>query len=151
MPPVSEVWKAIESYLRIAYPDTPPSAVRARMRTLHSLSDDDFFASDMFEKDSPERPTRWALRLGNSHYPHMKLCIDRRPDKKGFVFRADAHDKHCCPAQGSREFTNFQELMRQNQELTQQIESKWESDGLPTFKAYLRSDLASRTPPAAKM
>jgi hypothetical protein len=144
MPPVSDVWKAIETYLRLAYPGAQPSAVRARMRTLRSLPDEDFFASDIFEKDSREHPNRWCLRLGNSLYPHMKLCINRRPDKRGFVFRADTHDRHCCPPPGTREYGHFCELMNKNQHMAQEIESAWEAQHLPTFKSYLKQDLANR-------
>jgi len=35
----SDVWKAIELYLALAYPGRPPSAVRSRLETLRSLAD----------------------------------------------------------------------------------------------------------------
>jgi len=139
-----QVWKAIETYLAIAYPGPPPSAVRSRLETLHSLSDEDFFESPIFEKDSPTHPTRYSLRLGNRLYPHMKLLVERSPDKQGFLFKADTHDKHICPLPTSREFASFKQLMETNEKLAQAIEAKWAKESVPTFKTYLREDLARR-------
>lgn len=143
-PASKQVWKVIDTYLALAYPGLPPSAVRSRLETLHSLSDADFFDSPIFEKDAPVHPTRYSLRLGNHFYPHMKLRIERSPDKHSFLFKADTHDKHICPAAGSREFDAFKQLMEHNEKLAQTIEAKWAEEGMPTFKTYLRDDLARR-------
>jgi hypothetical protein len=74
----------------------------------------------------------------------MKLAIDPRPDGKGFLFRADTHDRHACPPPESKEYPLFCALMEKNQRLSQQIESAWADAGLTTFKTYLRDDLARR-------
>mgnify|MGYP000446834360 CR=1 FL=1 len=57
-------------------------------------------------------PIRYALRLGNLSYPHMKLIIDRSPDGKGYLLRADTHDAHIQPKAGSREQAAFPLLGR---------------------------------------
>ena len=54
------------------------------------------------------------------------------------------HDQHACPAEGSREYQAFCELMEANQKVAQAIETEWAEKGLPTFKTYLREDLAKR-------
>jgi hypothetical protein len=145
--PTPQVWKAIEIFLAQAYGgDRPlPSAVRTRLDALRSLSADDFFASAVFEKDGQSPPNKLSLRLGNRFYPHMKLTIERTPDRQGFLFRADSHDRHCCPPPGSREYGAFCQLMESNQQVAQGIEAEWANQGLPTFKTYLRDDLARRT------
>src|SRR4051812_40375567 len=93
------VWKAVTAYLALAYDGAPdagglptatPSAVRSRLETLRSTPDDAFYDSPVFErptagketpgKDSREAPVKYALRLGNRDYPHMKFIIDRAPD-----------------------------------------------------------------------
>jgi hypothetical protein len=38
----------------------------------------------------------------------------------------------------------FAQLLNQNLYIAQQIEAAWEKAGVPTFKAYLREDLARR-------
>ena len=78
----------------------------------------------------------------------MKLSIDERPDQQGFLFRADTHDRHICPAPGSKDH-EICELMEKNQQLAQSIETTWQDGGLPTFKTYLnRSGTATAEPPA---
>jgi hypothetical protein len=149
------VWQAITSYLAIAYegpsgptgiPANTPSAVKSRLESLRlaPASVADFFASPVFERDSAANPTKFSLRLGNRHYPHMKLIVERSPDTRGHLFRADTHDAHCCPAPGSRDYFVFSQLMDKNREVAEQIESAWEQQNIPTFKAYLRDDLARR-------
>jgi hypothetical protein len=147
------VWRAITTYLSHAYDGTcnshgvpagTPSAVRARLESLRMAPASDFFASPVFERDSVATPTRFSLRLGNRTYPHMKLVIDRAPDGRGHLLRADTHDGHCRPAPGSRDSHVFGQLMESNRHLADRIESAWEAQGLPTFKSFLREDLARR-------
>lgn len=145
--PPEQVWRAIDLYLAHAYSGPLPSPVRAKLDTLRSLSAEDFYESPIFERDAPQppkSPNKLSLRLGNKFYPHMKLTIERSPDKHGFLFRADTHDEHCCPAPGTRDHAAFRKLMEVNQQVAQMIEAEWAKEGLPTFKTYLRDDLARR-------
>src|SRR5437762_2097667 len=105
--PTQQVWKAIEVYLAQAYGGALPSSVRGRLDTLRSLSAEDFYASPIFERDAQPVPNKLSLRLGNKFYPHMKLTIERTPDKQSFLFRADSHDRHCCPVAGTRDYDAF--------------------------------------------
>jgi len=85
-----------------------------------------------------------AVRLGNYVYPHMKLVIEPRPDGRGYLFRADTHDRHVRVPPSSPEYAVFQELMEKNQKLAEGIEHAWATEGLPTFRTFLREDLARR-------
>jgi hypothetical protein len=143
-PIVSETWKAIELYLSLAYTGEPPLAVRARLDAMRASSEDEFYRIAAFERTPPENPAKYSLRLGNRFYPHMKLVIECAPDGTHVLFRADTHDRHVQPKPNSPEAAAFAELSRNNQELAQQIESAWDERGLPTFKRYLRDDLARR-------
>ncbi|MGE5608038.1 MAG: hypothetical protein ACM359_02185 [Bacillota bacterium] len=149
-PPPAEFWKAIDLYLKAAYTGEPPSAIRARLETLRSLPESDFYSSGGFERESTPNPNRLSFRLGNRIYPHMKLVIERTPDGKRYLFRADTHDRHACPQPGSREYAPFCKLMEMNQEIAQAIEAAWEREQLPTFKSYLKQDLARRAAQAAE-
>jgi hypothetical protein len=143
-PDPSIVWRAIDTYIRVAYGGPPPSAVRSRLETLKALDADSFYDAAVLEKKGDGPTARVLLRLGNRFYPHMKLTIEKRPDRHGALFRADTHDAHCCPAVSSREYQTFRQLMEQNQALAQTIEAEWEREGLPTFKSFLKEDLARR-------
>ncbi|HWE04290.1 MAG TPA: hypothetical protein VG326_17930 [Tepidisphaeraceae bacterium] len=143
-PIVSETWKAIDLYLSLAYGGEPPLAVRARLDAMRASSEDEFYRIAAFERMPAEHPAKYSLRLGNRYYPHMKLVIECAPDGTHVLFRADTHDRHVQPKPNSPEAAAFSELSRNNQELAQQIESAWDEQGLPTFKRYLRDDLARR-------
>ena len=145
MPAPSDLWRAVELYLKHAYPGSaPPAAVRARLDKLRAGGDDELFESELFERDVKDEPTKLSLRLGNKTYPHMKLVIERSPDGAGHLLRADTHDRHCCPAPESKEYAMFCQLMEANRKSADAVEHAWTGAGLPTFKEYLRQDLARR-------
>ncbi len=143
-PELEQVWAAIDLYLSRAYEKSPPSAVQNRLGTLRMLAGEDFWQSSALERDHPTVPTRYGLRLGNRFYPHMKMSIDAMPDGQGFLFRADCHDRHCCPQPNSREFDVFCQLMEKNQKIAESIETTWAEHDIPTFKSYLKLDLERR-------
>ena len=168
-PASSALWRAIETYLMHAYDGAPgpggipagtPSAVRAKLQVLRATDEADLFESNVFEREvtsnghgsAAQRPKRYSLRLGNRSYPHMKLVVDRAPDGRGYLLRADTHDSHVRPKPGSRDEKPFLELMEKNRVCAEAIEGAWEREGLPTFKRFLRDDLERRkaamaTPP----
>lgn len=136
---------AIGIYLHHAYPDAlVPPAVRQRLDAIDGAGPDELYQSTALEPVPPDRPTRYNLRLGNHRYPNMKLVIERSPDGGTALFRADTHDRQFCPMPGQRDHDAFCQLIRENQQIAQQIESDWEQHGLPTFKTFLRQDLAKR-------
>jgi hypothetical protein len=146
-PDARQVQRAIEAYMAVAYAAAePPVVVRSMLATLHGYAGD-FFQAPTFVKDDADAPRRYSLRLGNAHYPHMKLVAELAPDGKTFLFRADAHDAHCCPPAGSPEHAAFRQLMEQNQQVSTAVGSTWAQAGIPTLKSYLKEDLARRTKP----
>src|SRR4051812_34127677 len=107
LPEPSVVWQAVETYLSRAYQGAAiPKAVRDRLDALKT-SGDSLYSSPAWELDNKSAPAKYMLRLGNKHYPHMKLSIDRRPDGPGFLFRADTHDRHINVPAGSKEHAIF--------------------------------------------
>ena len=142
-PDAALVQQAIDIYLAHAYPDGPPMTVRSMASTLRSYAGD-FFKAPTFVKDDPKAPRKYTLRLGNKNYPHMKLVYELGPDGQTFLFRADSHDAHCCPPVGTSEHDAFRALMSFNQELVSAIETAWADATLPTFKTFLKLDLAKR-------
>lgn len=148
-PERDELLRAIDVYLSVAYATVAavPKVVLGRVDPLRALPPDDggaFLAQRPFEAEPPDAPARYFLRLGNASYPHMKLVVDRAPDGVGHLFRADTHDRHIRPAPGTPDADAFAMLMVTNQEYAEKIELAWDAAGLPTFKAFLREDLARR-------
>jgi hypothetical protein len=138
--------QAVRTFLRHAYgggPEDLPLAVRSQLAVLEGWKGP-FYNAPVFVQDDHRAPTRYTMRLGNRDYPHMKLRMELSPDGQQFLFRVDAHDRHVCPPPQSPEHAAFRSLMERNQQLVEAIETDWAAEGIPTFKTYLRDDLARR-------
>ena len=143
-PTPADFWKAVEIYLDAAYGGKIPPAVQTRTFTLRAFPQDDLYRCPVFEPAPKENPVRFALRLGNQWYPHMKLVVEQAPDGQASLFRADTHDRHIQVDSLSRDYAAFCELSQKNQSLAGRIEAAWEAAALSTFKSFLRNDLARR-------
>jgi hypothetical protein len=144
MPSCDQFWQAVEIYLAAAYDGACPPTTRSRVDNLREATPENFYQSSQFEPVPKEQPVKYCFRLGNHWYPHMKLVIERAPDDETSLFRADTHDRHIQVSPESKEYAAFCELMGKNQALASRIESDWEAAGVPTFKSFLRRDLARR-------
>jgi hypothetical protein len=143
LPDPSQVLGAIETYIAIAYDGAPPTTVRSQILTLKSWGGP-FFAAPVFAATGDPSAPRRTLRLGNRHYPHMKLAMEPSPDGAKYLFKADTHDRHICPAESSAEYAPFKKLMQDNQQIAERIEAAWAKQGIATFKTFLQEDLARR-------
>ena len=143
MPDPSQVMQAIDIYLRHAYGDEPPVTVRSQLAVLKNWGGP-FFRAPVFVSEDQAQGKRYSMRLGNRHYPHMKLRIEPSPDGSRYLFRCDSHDRHVCPPETSPEHKAFRDLMEKNQQVVEGVEAAWAAEGVPTFKTYLREDLARR-------
>ena len=79
-----ELLQAINLYLPIAYPShAPPKAVQSRIDAVAAASDETLYQQKEFETDPAQPGDRYAIRLGNRYYPHMKLIIEPAPGGGG--------------------------------------------------------------------
>jgi hypothetical protein len=159
--PASILQQALDLYLRLAYPAGVPADVQTRVAPLRSLPREAAVPRDLLEAGVPNSSASLAVRLGQPLYPHMKLVFDPCPHAaapsaasstcRGFDFllRADAHDQHLHAPPGSPDAAWLASIRQSNQELVEKIEAAWSAAGLPTFKDYLRSQLAARKGAAA--
>jgi hypothetical protein len=114
--------RAVDVYLHIAYGESAPSAVRARVETLRAMPESDFYESAVLERDDPRLPHRYCLRLGNASYPGS------------YAFGVEEHDHlTTTPSPGSREWRFFQEMICHNRELAEKIETAWSQEGMPVL------------------
>jgi hypothetical protein len=82
----------------------------------------------------------YALRLGSSIYPHLKLQVTSQDGGETWVFAVETHDafhfdNHHPDAIG------WSRLQVANRELKEKIERAWEAAGLLTFNGLLRREL----------
>jgi hypothetical protein len=93
-------------------------------------------------ENEPSLTVRYALRVGNQWYPHMKILVCATGSENDIVFAVDTHDQLKLPP-GSPEEAVFRELQARNQELARHVESIWEQSGVPTQAGVLRQYLAN--------
>jgi hypothetical protein len=129
----------VEAYLAVAYDGPCPAVVEERLSKVRQAN-----AAELYECGAFERPDdhRYALRLGNRFYPHMKLVVEASPSG-GALFRADTHDRHFLDLVGPGQ-TELEALMARNQTIAQAVEDAWAACQLPTTREYWRAAMASR-------
>lgn len=145
---VAALRRAVDLYLARAYPDAGlPSAVQGRLDWPESVKLADLIGGPPFERAN--RPAEgvapiYALRLGNAHYPHMKLQIQNWPNDEGYLLSVNTHDQVLSMGPDARGAEGFRALQTENQRLKEAIEQDWEAAGLPTFLGYLREYIAQQ-------
>lgn len=151
LPAVADLRRAVEIYLHCAYSaGKVPPAIQQRVEQLAAAGAQPWDA-EVFERTTVPTGTRYALRLGNSAYPHMKLAIEPSPDGAQGLFRVDTHDRHIRPTPGSRDAAAFAAMQQRNGEIAAEVEAEWGRKGLLTFKEYLRRDLERRARESAEV
>ena len=143
LPPAEQVNQAIDIYLSHAYQAQPPLATRSMLNLLKTWGGE-FYSAPAFARTGEPACPRLTVRLGNSFYPHMKLALEPAPSGDTYLFKADSHDKHLCPAQNDPDYGAFMQLREKNQQIVDKIEHAWGEAGVPTFKTFLQADLARR-------
>ncbi len=142
---VGQLRRAIDIYLRVAYTTGQlPEVVKLRLLPWAGLPEDALVEPAWFEACVQEGRQQLALRLGHPGYPHMKLVLEESPDVSGYLFRADAHDRHLFAPPGSPDAAGLEQVRRVNAQIIEQIEREWMAAGLPTFRAYLRKQVEAR-------
>ncbi len=140
--------KAVELYLKIAYPDSEiPASVSRRLIWPETASNAELFSKPPFEragKSASNSEMIYALRLGNRRYPHMKLQIQPWANPEGFMLSVNTHDQVAGLDVGPADAEAFRDLQEDNQRLKERIERAWEEEGLPTFLNYLREYIETR-------
>ena len=148
--PAGQLQNAIGIYLRFAYPSGEvPKAVQERADAIRALAANAAVSADLLEPMSCAKGTAYALRLGQPMYPHMKLVVEpavceTAGPEVGLFFRVDSHDRHLHAAPGSPDAEWLSLVRASNKALTDQIECAWSAADIPTFKDYLRRQLAAR-------
>jgi hypothetical protein len=140
--------RAVEIYLKLAYPyGEIPEVIRRRLVWPEDQTTEVMLTKPPFERAGkvPGQQTPiYALRLGNCHYPHMKLQIQTWPNPAGFMLSVNTHDQVAGLDLGAADAQAFRELQAENQRLKEAIEQAWDDEGLPTFLRYLRDYIQSR-------
>ena len=140
--------RAVEVYLRHAYPDGPvPEVVRRRLNWSDAPEVRDLLACAPFEPvtvaSDPRHSPIYSLRLGNHSYPHMKLQVQAWDTPAGYLLTVNTHDQIMDLDPNAPGAAEFRELQIKNRTLKEAIEQDWDREGLPNFHRYLRECLTA--------
>ena len=141
LPSANDLSRAIDIYLRHAYPDGPGEQVKAVLPA-ESFDPVDYLMSDKVQRDPSNAPLgtvrSFALRLGNVLYPHMKLRLSRPPNDDVFILSVDSHDAFLFAPAGSSDSQALEELKKTNMSIASAVMNAWDAAGLLTERNYLR-------------
>lgn len=151
LPSSSQIRLAIDIYISHAYGPEVPQAVRDLLPP-PDFDSARWLMSEPIARDPASAPLpnvrSFALRLGNTQYPHMKLRLSRPPRDPVFLFCVDAHDAILRAPAGSADYQAVELLKRHNAALSARILDAWNRAGLPTERNYLRSKIPHAGPAA---
>ena len=97
---------------------------------------------DETRRTGQELVHRYALRLGNSRYPFMKLVLQEHLVEQEFFFEVDTHDE-MFELDNPDEAAAFAELKRWNLDVKARVEAALGEAGLPTA-AEIRGIVSTR-------
>lgn len=134
--------------MALSYPDGQiPPAVTKRLEWGEESDAETLLGKPPFERAGKNKSTGtpiYALRLGNTHYPHMKIQIQPWPNPAGFLLSVNTHDQVLSLEAGAEGMNAFREIQEENQRLKEVIEQAWDDAHLPTFLRYLREYIENR-------
>ena len=140
-PTAREIATAVDVFLCLAYDGSPPESAE-RFHPPADCDPAEWLMSDVTERSPVEEPIEqvrsFAMRIGNSRYPHMKLRLSRPPNDDAFVFTVDAHDAMLKASRDSIDHEELEALKRHNARVAEAIVGEWERAGLLTEHDYLR-------------
>lgn len=145
LPTAGQIRMAIERYLHVAYAGQTPQSI------LELLPPVDFVPARWLMSDSVERDPSgaplpavrsFAVRLGNSEYPNMKLRISLPPRDRVYLFSVDAHDGFLHASAGTPDYEALEALKTHNSSIATQVTAAWEAEGLMTERNYLRRKIS---------
>ncbi len=119
--------------MRLAWPDSENRKPRFDPAQLEEVTklDDVFALCERPENSGEGRSARYTMRLGNDHYPFMKMVIQEYLVDREYFFSVDTHDEHIM-SPDHPEWDEWCKLKTFNSQLKSEIESEWASESLPT-------------------
>jgi hypothetical protein len=141
LPDIETLHRAVKAYVLLAYGEHPPERV---MRLTPPGQGDTaaWLMAEPIERDPPDAPLNqvrsFILRLGNQHYPHMKVRLTRPANQARYVLSIDAHDVFLHAPAGTADEAALEALKRYNATLAQDVMAEWDRQDLPTERQYMR-------------
>jgi hypothetical protein len=145
---IEPLGKACRIFLNLAYPggaQTIPAAKRAYLDLTPEAELPPLLGPPVGQVlKTPDGQVRgYALRLGSTHFPHLKLQVVRCGDGGPWVFAVDTHDTVALEP-GHPDTERWREIQTANRHCKEAIERALEKEGLLTFHGLLRRETAPK-------
>jgi len=145
LPTAGQIRLAIERYLHVAYAGQTPESILALLPPADFVPAQ-WLMSDSVERDPSSAPLpavrSFAVRLGNSEYPNMKLRISLPPRDRVYLFSVDSHDGFLHASEGTPDHDALEALKAHNSSIASEVTAAWEAGGLMTERNYLRRKIS---------
>ena len=145
LPTADQIRLAVELYLARAYRAGPPPSAGQFLIPPDARAEE-WLMSDLTERDPPDAQLSevrsFVLRIGNDHYPHMKVRISCPPLERSYIFSVDAHDACLQVPPTSPDYAPLEELKRHNARIVAAVAAAWDAASRPTERNYLRWKIA---------
>jgi len=145
LPTAGQIRMAIEKYLHVAYAGKTPESI-LELLPLEDFVPAQWLMSDSVERDPAGAPLpavrSFAVRLGNSQYPNMKLRISLPPRDRVYLFSVDSHDGFLHASAGTPDHDALETLKVHNGHIASEVTAAWEAEGLMTERNYLRQKIS---------
>jgi hypothetical protein len=140
--------QACRIFLTIAYPEGEqviPPAKHAYLDISPDQPLDKYLTPPVCQplKNPDGSPRGYALRLGSSNYPHLKMQVIDCDASGTWVFSVDTHDAMRLEP-GHPEAERWAQVQEGNRRLKEQIERAWDGAGVLTFNGLLRRGLGEQ-------
>jgi hypothetical protein len=141
----TQLGRVCRTFLTLAYPDGPDS-IPAPKNSFLRLNGDQPLEAALNPTICQTLRTDcgsfrgYALRLGSTAYPHLKLQVVYHEGTDTWLFAVDTHDNLQLEP-GHPDVGRLEKLQAANRLLKEQIERAWEREGLLTFNGLLRREL----------
>ncbi len=145
LPVVGQIRLAIDRYLHVAYAGQTPENILELLPPAEFIPAQ-WLMSDSVERDPAGAPLSairsFAVRMGNSKYPNMKLRMSLPPRDRIYLFSVDSHDGFLHASEGTPDYEALEALKAHNSSIASEVTAAWEAAGLMTERSYLRRKIS---------
>lgn len=123
--------RVLEIYDRFAYPNRERRSPHAELSPQATPKELLELFTPVETKEGEETTRGFVRRLGNEHYPFMKLLFQEHLFPGQYCFAVDTHDDQ----EITSDFPDYEawiRLKKTNREIKREIEAAWDAAGIPT-------------------
>ncbi|HPC38066.1 MAG TPA: response regulator [Exilispira sp.] len=130
--------KAIEIYMKMAYPDNNiPQNIKSKLESIYNSKNIEE-ALNLFKYEEFNGSPSYKLQLGSSRYPFLKLVYEKATFSNEYGFYIDRHSEYIAVDSSSPDFSKELEIKNYTSELKFNLENEFEKQNIPTYRRLVK-------------